>query len=177
MILTLEEAQAVNPSVSQLDLDSLEIAVREVTNNPFQVKGARIRGVPFTETALEPPSVPAWVKVGVTLQISATGLNDGLYVVETITGNTITLKGAEFIPGYYEGSYVSLIRYPADVKAGVLKLVDYAGRTADKLGVKSESISRYSVTYFDLTSGETNSGYPAYLMQFLKNYEKVGWGL
>lgn len=177
MILTLAEAQKVSPDITQNDLDAFETMVRTVTKNRFQVKGARIRSLTFTEMTLTALSVPSWVIVGATLQVSATELNDGLYEVEAINGNDITLKGAAFIPGTYEKAYASLIRYPADVKAGVLKLIEYAAKTADKVGVKSESISRYNVTYFDLTAGETKNGYPAYLMEFLKNYEKVGWGV
>lgn len=176
MILELTEAQKVSPDITQSDLDAFEAMVRKVTNNNFQVTGARIYRPTFTESSLVTISIPPWVKVGSTLQISATELNDGLFTVESIEGTDIKLKDAEFIEGFYQSGYVSLIRYPADVKAGVKKLIDYAARTADKLGVKTESISRYSVTYFDLTASETKNGYPAYLMEFLKNYEKVRWG-
>lgn len=177
MLLTLQEAQAVNANATQSDIDALEASIRETTNNNFQIPSARIRDLVMTSAALVIDAVPSWIRVGETLQISATALNDGLYVVESIEGTEVVLASADFIPGTYEGSYVTLVRYPADVKAGALKILDYSGRTAEKLGIKSETISRYNVTYFDLTAGESKGGYPAYLMQFLDNYRKIGWGL
>lgn len=68
------------------------------------------------------------------------------------------------------------IKYPADIKLGVLKLVEYdQSQAANKArqGIASETISRHSVSFQAPTSAETIGGYPAHLMGFLKPYRKA----
>lgn len=43
----------------------------------------------------------------------------------------------------------------------------------DKVGIKSETISRHSVTYFDMDKDNSLKGYPAALMGFLEDYIKA----
>lgn len=47
---------------------------------------------------------------------------------------------------------------------------------AGKIGIKSETISRMSTTYYDMTATENTDGYPSALLSFLKKYEKMRWG-
>lgn len=175
MIITLEEAQKIKPSITQAELDAFEQTVRSLTNNNFQITKARIYGLFILGNTLNGHGVVNWLKVGDTLQISRTDINDGLYTITEIDGAAITLD-QELVDGEFSDGYATLVRYPADIKAGVMKLIEYDERMADKLGIKSESVSRMSVTYYDATAGETKDGYPSSLMGFLRKYEKMRWG-
>ena len=69
-----------------------------------------------------------------------------------------------------------VVAYPADVKMGVVNLLKWELNNRDKVGVASESISRHSVTYFDMTGDNSIMGYPKALMDFLKPYKKARFG-
>ena len=66
-----------------------------------------------------------------------------------------------------------LIVYPADVKMGVVNLLKWELESRDKIGVASETISRHSVTYFDMNGDNSIMGYPKSLLGFLKPYMKA----
>ena len=66
--------------------------------------------------------------------------------------------------------------YPMDIKMGVVNLMKWDLNNRDKVGVASESISRHSVTYFDMTKGNSTMGFPAALMDFLKPYKRARFG-
>lgn len=67
------------------------------------------------------------------------------------------------------------IVYPDDVKLGVIRLFEWDEKMRYKIGVHSESVSRHSVTYADVTQN-TVLGYPSYLMGFLKPYMRARFG-
>ena len=46
----------------------------------------------------------------------------------------------------------------------------------DKVGVQSETISRHSVTYFNLDGDNSSMGFPKSLTGFLKPYMKARFG-
>lgn len=66
--------------------------------------------------------------------------------------------------------------YPMDVKMGVVNLMKWELERRDKVGVSSESISRHSVTFFDMSEGNSVMGYPVALLGFLKPYKRVRFG-
>lgn len=66
--------------------------------------------------------------------------------------------------------------YPMDVKMGVINLMRWELNNRDKVGVASESISRHSVTYFDMSGDNSTMGYPKALTGFLKPYMKARFG-
>lgn len=66
--------------------------------------------------------------------------------------------------------------YPMDVKMGAVNLLKWELNNRDKVGVASESISRHSVTYFDMAGDNSIMGYPKALMGFLKPYMKARFG-
>lgn len=69
-----------------------------------------------------------------------------------------------------------VIEYPMDVKMGVVNLMKWELNNRDKVGVQSESISRHSVTYYNVDGSNTVMGYPKTLMGFLKPYMKARFG-
>ena len=66
--------------------------------------------------------------------------------------------------------------YPMDVKMGAVNLLKWELNNRDKVGVASESISRHSVTYFDMAGDNSIMGYPKALMGFLKPYMRARFG-
>ena len=66
--------------------------------------------------------------------------------------------------------------YPMDVKMGVVNLMKWELTNRDKVGVSSETISRHSVTYFNMDAGNSVMGFPVSLLGFLKPYKKARFG-
>ena len=74
------------------------------------------------------------------------------------------------------GVVVTKVKYPHDVKMGVMYLLKWELNSREKVGVSSETISRHSVTYESMTDDNSLMGYPAMLMGFLKPYRKARFG-
>ena len=60
--------------------------------------------------------------------------------------------------------------YPADVKMGVVNMIAWDLENRSKVGIQSETISRHSVTYFNMDGDNSVMGYPKSLLGFLKPY-------
>ena len=63
-----------------------------------------------------------------------------------------------------------------DVKMGVVNLMKWELDNRDKVGVQSETISRHSVTYFNMDGDNSIMGFPKALLGFLKPYMKARFG-
>ena len=63
--------------------------------------------------------------------------------------------------------------YPMDVKMGVINMLNWDLQNRDKVGIQSESISRHSVTYFNMDGDNSTMGYPKSLLGFLKPYMRA----
>lgn len=63
--------------------------------------------------------------------------------------------------------------YPMDVKMGVVNMLNWDLENRDKVGIQSETISRHSVTYFNMDGANSSMGYPKSLLGFLKPYMKA----
>ena len=176
MILSLNEARAIDDSITQEDLDALETSVRELTNNNFQNVHIRFKGIEFVGNNLIAVNDPiVGLKVGDTIEVNYSHYNDGLHVIKSIDGKQITVQGTPFFVANTGGSMLTLVKYPADIARGIKKLIAYDKKMASKVGIKSESISRMSITYYDVNASETVDGYPAALVSFLQKYEKMRW--
>ena len=148
-------------------LSALETAIRNYTNNLFYVRGCTSKAVIVDgKIILESPIN---LKVGDSISIYGFSYDDRVTTITDI--DELILKVDEDLR-FDEAVCVGLIRYPDDIKMGVVNLVKWDISNREKVGVKSETISRWSVTYFDL---ENNSllGYPASLLGFLKPYKKM----
>lgn len=177
MILTLQDAQAINANVKQEDLDAYETAIRELTNNNFQNFNIRASNLSLTgKTITAASGSTTGMRQGDTIEINETKYNDGLYTIESLTDTTITVTSARnFITETAKEAIVTLVQYPADIKRGVRKLIEYDAKMADKIGIKSETISRMSVTYYDVNATDNTEGYPKALLDFIHKYEKLRW--
>lgn len=169
MIITVEELQAIS-ELSAISSDQLlvmskgiEDFIRQYSNNNFTVRGITYN-TPVIDGKLGTVSSP--FKVDDTVLISNSLYNNGVYVITELDG---TLNEELFDE---DNVKVTLIKYPASIKLGVIKLIQYDVRMNDKLGIASESISRHSVSYAQ-PSSDSIGGYPSHLMSFLKPYMKA----
>ena len=176
MIITLGDARAIDDSITQEDLDAFEVAFRSLTNNSFQNKHIRFKDIEFVGENLIAVKDPiVGIKTGDTIEVNYSHYNDGLYVIESIDGKQITVQGTPLFVANTGGSMLTLVQYPADIARGIKKLIAYDKKMASKIGIKSESISRMSITYYDVNASENIDGYPASLLSFLTKYEKMRW--
>ena len=177
MILTVREAVErgiVGENELELSarLTAVESAVRAYTHNHFQNRFVRFAAESQDSrlTAKAPSPALPYFQVGDTVEITQSKVNDGLYVV-TCTGDGYLKVDGVLFPAKH--NLVTKVVYPEDVKAGALNLLRWEMENRDKVGVKSETISRHSVTYYDQDAGNTAMGYPISLMGFLTPYRKA----
>ena len=179
MILTVSELRnhittEEEDQVLEGKLQALELLIRAYTNNNFQVRAFRAVAVAVAEGNTLLFSSPVPFKVGDTLQISESDfMQDELVTVLSINGSSITVSGEM---SDESGVVVTKVKYPMDVKMGIVNLMKWELNNREKVGVASESISRHSVTYVDQTGENTIMGYPVALMGFLKPYRKAKFG-
>ncbi|RXM53946.1 hypothetical protein DP134_13960 [Clostridium tetani] len=183
MIISLEEAKKIlkikddsQDFELQMKLESLETMIRNKTNNKFldtrvrankhllfntgnTITGANFKALGFRE--------------GNTIDIDDSIQNNGVYTVEEVTETYIKVK--EDIQEEECNCLITKVLYPSDIKLGVIKLLQYDDKMADKIGIKQETIARVSTTYFDMGSNESVEGYPAALLKFLDKYKKLRW--
>lgn len=171
MIMTVEELKnriecgTVADDVIKANLEAIESIIRKYTNNNFQVRGIRFAG--FSDGSNVYGS-PRFFSVGDTVQISQSGVNDGLYTVVSVADDRLELEKPLFEASY---NLVTKIQYPADVIQCALDLYKWKQTMGDKVGVKSETLSRHSVTYED--SATLFMGYPVGILKGLSLYRKA----
>lgn len=165
-VMKLPEFAVQNEKVIEEKLNAAELMIRVYTNNNFQNRFVRFTADSLGNRLL---GTSDFLKVGDTVQISQSMVNDGLY--------TITEIGEDFIridqELYKSTNLITKVEYPADVRAGVLELLKWDIKNRPKTGVKAETLSRYSVTYFDQDANNQVMGYPVALLGFLKPYIKA----
>lgn len=178
MIMTVAELrQYVETDETDQALEAkllaLELLIRAYTNNNFQVRAFRSVAVAMAEhDFICNGTVP--FRAGDTLQITESDfMPNSLVTVESVEGNTVTVNEEVFDES---GVVLTKVKYPADVKQGVVNMLKWQLDNGDKVGVQSETISRHSVTYFDQSAANTVMGYPVSLLGFLKPYKRARFG-
>lgn len=173
MIMTVEELRTYiatdeADAVLEAKLRALELLVRKHTNNNFQKRAFRrsadIMGGLFLVEALTP------FEVGDTVQISESQYNEGLYTVKEVTDSTFTVDEKTIDE---RDVLVTKVEYPIDIKMGVVNLMKWDIENRDKVGIQSETLSRHSVTYFNMDGDNSMLGYPKSLCGFLVPYKKA----
>lgn len=177
MIISLVDAQKIDPTITQSDLDAYEQTVRQLTNNNFQNIHVRFRKISFSDKSIILEDAPLGLRVGDTIQISSTKFNDCLTTIASINDKNIETNVEEpFFDGSFSGSFITKVQYPADIRMGVEELIKYKKQMGSKMGIKSESIARMSVTYYDINATDNIEGFPASKFSFLNKYKKMRWG-
>lgn len=155
-------------------LQALELLIRAYTNNNFQLRALRAVAVAVSNDNTLLINTPIPFKVGDTLQITDSDLlPDKLVTITDIADGVITVAEDLYDEG---GVVITKVQYPADVKMGVVNLMKWELENRDKVGVASETISRHSVTYFDMSGDNSLAGYPKALLGFLKPYHRARFG-
>lgn len=149
-------------------LTALECLIRSYTHNNFQVRSIRSQSAVRDELILSPP---LHIAPGDTVQISDSLLNNGLYVVDEITEHSVKVTGGKLYDS--DKNLVTLVRYPPDLLMGAVNMLKWDMANRDKVGVQSETVSRHSVTYFNMDGDNAVMGYPRSLLGFLKPYMKA----
>lgn len=173
MIISVERAKnLVNfPDWSdekiEMKLKSIEITVRSYTHNSFQNRFIR-SGCDVVSSCIA--GVVPGLNAGDTIQISESMFNNGLYVVESIEENEITVDKPLMDESHV---LVTKVEYPDDVIDCCVNLLEWEAKQRGKVGIKSETLSRHSVTYFDQDANNQINGYPVSLLGCLKPYRKV----
>lgn len=154
-------------------LSALELLIRAYTNNNFQVRAFRAVAVASSDkTLLCGAAVP--FKAGDTLQITDSELQpNALVTVASVSGSTVTVNEELYDES---GVIVTKVVYPMDVKLGVANMLKWQSANGEKVGVQSETISRHSVTYFNLDGDNSLMGFPKSLLGFLKPYQRARFG-
>ena len=179
MIMTVSELRRFvdaqdDDQVLEIKLQAIESLIRSYTNNNFQERAFRTVAVSVSEgnKLLINTAIP--FRVGDTLQISESELQHGaLVTVESVSESTITVKESLFDES---GIVITKVKYPSDVKMGVANLIKWELSNRDKVGVASESISRHSVTYFNMDAANSTMGFPKSLLGFLRPYTRMRFG-
>nr|DAV57272.1 MAG TPA: head to tail adaptor [Caudoviricetes sp.] len=166
-VTTDEEDQAL-----EARLQALELLVRAYTNNNFQKRAFRAVAVAMADHKLLIQSANPF-NTGDTLQITESELNAGLVTVSASSNDAITVKESLYDEG---GVVITKVVYPADVKLGVANMLKWQLENGDKVGVSSETISRHSVTYFNMDGDNSTMGFPKAVLGFLRPYMKARFG-
>lgn len=153
-------------------LQALELLIRAYTNNNFQKRAFRSVAVAMAGHNLLVQGANPF-KTGDTLQITESELNDGLVTVSTSSNDAITVNEELYDES---GVVITKVVYPADVKLGVANMLKWQLENGDKVGVASETISRHSVTYFDMTGDNSTMGFPKSVLGFLRPYKRARFG-
>ncbi len=146
-------------------LEAIESVIRAYTNNNFQQREVRFAGRSNDTTVF---GSSEFLSVNDTVQISGSGVNDGLYVVIYVGTDSIELDRPLMTADY---NLVTKIKYPADVIQCAIDMYKWKQNMGEKVGIKSETISRHSVTYED--SATLHMGYPLGILNGLNLYKKA----
>lgn len=179
MLMTVSELRRFvdaqdDDQVLEIKLKALESLIRSYTNNNFQDRAFRTVAVAVTDgnKLLTNSAIP--FRTGDTLQISESEYQQGVLVtVESVAEGAITVKESLFDES---GIVITKVKYPSDVKMGVANLIKWELANREKVGIASESISRHSVTYFNMDGQNSDMGYPKALIGFLLPYKKARFG-
>lgn len=166
-LLEMSEFSGKSEKALKKKLKAVEQLIRSYTNNNFQNRFVRFQARSLTDRVF---GTSPFLKVGDTVQITQSKVNDGLYVITEISDAYIRLDTELF---EMDLNLITKVEYPDDVKDGVIELMKWEAKNRQKVGIKSETLSRHSVTYYDQDTSNQAMGYPVTLLGFLKPYMKA----
>lgn len=155
-----------NP-VLEAKLQGLEMMIRSYTHNNFQERSIRSK---CSSNGAVISGVHRFISVGDTVEISGSTYNNGIHTILTIADGVATVSGTIYPE---ETIFVTKVFYPEDVVQGAICMMEWDINQRDKVGVASETISRHSVTYFNMDGDNSIVGFPRSLVGFLEPYRKA----
>ena len=178
MIISIEKAKELvsfpegwTDEKIKMKLLAVEQTIRAYTNNNFQNRGIRIQADIRAGVFMSESLIP--FDDGDTVQVSESRLNKGLFTVSEVNDTTFM---ADEDTRDEDDVLVTKIEYPADVISCCVDLMEWAVNFAGKVGIKSETLSRHSVTYQNMDGENAVMGYPKSLLGFLKPYMRARFG-
>ena len=175
MIVKIEDLKRINEfskiddAVLKKKLRAIEKTIRNHTNNKFI--DSRIRDVGKIENNKIISRIADLLNVDDNIELTHC-LNNGPYTVKEIQDNIIAVD-EEIRLINTNKIVITKIIYPEDVQEGVINLLKWDFGLRNKVGIKSETISRHSISYFDMDKNNSLKGYPASLLGFLDDYIKA----
>lgn len=173
MVISVKDALSylqmdIPEAVLQRKIKAIERMIRSETNNNFQDRTVRFYAP--SRGGLLIGSSP-YLTSGDSVEISESA-NKGLYtIVGTADGQTAVDKSLYDSPS----NMVTKVVYPEDVQEGVLNMLQWDFTMRAKIGIKTESLSRHSVTYYDMDAQNSLDGYPESLIGFIDPYRQTRW--
>ncbi len=165
-LLAMEEFKGMGKESLAMKLEAIESLIRSYSNNNFQVRAMRMEAPAVNGELL---GHSRYFRVGDTVQVSQSMVNDGLYVVTEITDTAVRVNKSLYDSPL---NTVTKVVYPPDVQKGALDMLSWEKDNRKKVGIQSEKLARYSVTYFNQDSNNQVMGYPVSLLGFLRPYMK-----
>lgn len=172
MLITAEEVKKIDKfkdyTIEDIErkLKKIEYAIRSYTHNQFLSKSIRFNSSIENNVILFNTQ---YIKKNDTVLIKNEFCKD-IFTISEIVENGLKIK--EDIINSKNNLIVKVI-YPFDVIEGALDILEWDFKMRNKVGIKSETISRHSITYYDNDSNNTVNGYPVSLFGFLKPYRKA----
>lgn len=173
-MLQLTDARAIDKTLTQADIDALEQKVRTLTNNKFHHQYIKSYNLAIQDNYVTSAYELIGFKVGDRVEIVGTKFNDGLYTITDLDEHTLTLD-KDLTNETEKYAFVTKIDYPVDISQGLKEVIKYQSKMANKVGVKSERVSRTSVTYNDVNTADNKEGIPSSYWSFLNKYRKLRW--
>lgn len=147
---------------------SIEKIIRKYTNNNFMDVKFRFYGY-IKDNVIYTSAYP-FLKKNDNIEISYS-YNDDVFTIESISEDRISVDSNCLID--CDNIMITKVVYPEDIQEGVINMLKWDIGLRNKVGIKSETLSRHSVTYFDMDKNNSLNGYPASLLGFLENYMKA----
>lgn len=173
MVVKVKEALAclqmdIPETVVERKIRAIERLIRSETNNHFHDRTVRFE-VPSCHGLLIGGS--PYLAEEDTVEISDSA-NKGLYTIVEMSDGHIKLDKLLYD---FPMNTVTKVVYPEDVQEGVLNMLQWDFTMRAKVGIKTESLSRHSVTYYDMDAGNSLNGYPESLISFIEPYRQMRW--
>lgn len=163
----MEEFKDIPNEILKQKTSAIEAAIRGYTNNKFQNKKARFESESRDNVLF---SYNDNIKTEDTVEISESISNNGLYVVTEIKDKN-TFADNQLSENIH--NLVTKIEYSVDILDENLSMLKWNLDNAEKIGIASESLSRHSVTYFNMDKTNTVGGYPISTMGFCTPYMRA----
>lgn len=166
-LVSMSEFADIDEATLKRKLLAVESLIRSYTNNNFQNRHVRFEG---NSEGSQVFGTSPFLKTGDTVQITKSDVNDGLYVLTAVDDESVTVDRELFTVPL---NRVTKVEYPAVIQEGVINLLLWEVENRQNVGVKQETLSRHSVTYYDQDSSNTVMGYPVALLGFLRPFMKA----
>lgn len=171
MIVSVQSAleylgQDIPEDVLKRKIKAMERLIRDETNNNFQNRAMRFKA-PSRDKVICGSS--PYIEVGDTIEINDS-INEGVYTVTELQEGIIKVDRNLYMS---PSNMITKVIYPESVQEGVLNMLKWEFEMRSKTGIKSETLSRHSVTYFDMDASNSLDGYPVSIVGFLDPYYQM----